>query len=231
MTERLGAVIQVRMSSKRLPGKTLRPVHGKPLLAYIIERVRHCRSLDTFVVATSTERSDDPIAAFCKERRLNCFRGSLDNVAGRFLAVLDHYKFDGFVRVNGDSPLIDHHLIDKGVRIFLHGGYDVVTNILKRSYPKGQSIEVLNSRAFRSAYGSMTEDEEFEHVTKYFYTHRSDFNIYDFHSDIDYHDMQLSVDTEEDLVRFDRILSAMDRAHWEYGLKDIVAIYRTLGLE
>jgi len=81
---RIGAIIQARMSSRRLPGKVLANVHGQPMLQYLLERVERCVELDQIVVATSTDSSDDPIESFCEERDVDCFRGPLDNVAERF---------------------------------------------------------------------------------------------------------------------------------------------------
>ena len=78
---RIGAIIQARMTSRRLPGKVLAEVHGRPLMQYLLERVERCTELDAVVVATSTDPSDDPIESFCAERGIDCCRGSLENVA------------------------------------------------------------------------------------------------------------------------------------------------------
>ena len=62
---RINAIIQARMSSKRLPGKVLIPIKGKPLLLYVIERVSFVDEIDQLIVSTSTNQSDDPIIDFC----------------------------------------------------------------------------------------------------------------------------------------------------------------------
>ena len=139
------------MSSKRFLGKVLHNVEGKPMLAYVLERLQRCRPLDGIVVATSTDDSDTPVADFCHECGVDCYRGPLQDVAGRFKEVLDEYRFDGFVRVCGDSPLIDQRLIDKGIRIFRRSGFDIVTNVSPKTFPKGQSVEVLSTDTFKAA--------------------------------------------------------------------------------
>ena len=49
-----------------------------------------------------------------------------------------------FVRINGDSPLIDPKLIDKAIKISKKKkGYDIITNVFPRTFPKGQSVEVI----------------------------------------------------------------------------------------
>jgi len=223
---KIGAIVQARMSSERLPGKVLCKVKGKAILEYVLERINCCKGLDTVVIATSKDDSDTLISNFCKERGVECYRGSLLNVAGRFKEALDIYNFDAFVRVNGDSPLLDHRLIEKGVGIFLQGDFDVVTNTLIRTYPKGQSVEILRGDVFRSAYELMRKDDEFEHVTRYFYENKDDFRIFNFESSQNRSGIQLSIDTHEDLNRFASIVSRMKRPHSQYRLSDILQLAR-----
>jgi spore coat polysaccharide biosynthesis protein SpsF len=227
---KLGAIVQARMSSQRLPGKVLRQVAGKPLLQYLLERLDHCCYLEAVVVATSVDGSDTPIADFCQELGVACCRGPLFNVAGRFKEVLEEYQFDGFVRVNGDSPLLDQRLIEEGVAIFLKGDFDLVTNVLTRTYPKGQSVEIVRGETFRAAYQFMRTEDELEHVTRHFYNHRDDFRIFNFESGQDQSGIQLSVDTPQDMDIFASIISHMNKPHWEYTLTETLRIYRGLAV-
>src|SRR5207237_1805337 len=72
---RVGAIIQARMSSQRLPGKSLRSIAGRPVLQYVVERLQHCDRIEAMVVATSTDVADDPIHAFCRFHGIDCIRG------------------------------------------------------------------------------------------------------------------------------------------------------------
>jgi spore coat polysaccharide biosynthesis protein SpsF len=216
------------MSSQRLPNKVLHKVAGKPMLQYLLERLMHCNCLDAIVVATSVDDSDTPIAEHCRQHGIAYHRGPLANVAGRFNEVLDIYKFDCFVRVNGDSPLLDQRLIEKGVNIYLGGNFDVVTNTLPRTYPAGQSVEVLHAITYQNAYNRMREQEDLEHVTRYYYRHSEDFCIHNFSYIESINNIRLCVDTHEDMERFAGIISCMDRPHWEYQLEDLLEIYRIL---
>ena len=56
----------------------------------------------------------------------------------------EHYK--SFVRISADSPLIDPSLIDKAVTLFKKNRFDIVTNVFPRTFPKGFSVEVVNSK-------------------------------------------------------------------------------------
>ena len=227
-TMKIGAIVQARMSSQRFPNKVLYKVAGKPMLQYLLERLEHCNCLDAIVVATSVEDNDTPIAEYCMLHSIPCYRGSLANVAGRFNKVLDMYQFDGFVRVTGDSPLLDQRLIEQGVGIFLNGDFDLVTNVLPPTYPKGQSVEVLQTSTYQKTYERMQEAEDLEHVTKFYYKHSEDFHIQNFALVENLNDIQLCVDTWQDIDNFATIVSKMSRPHWEYRLEDILQIYRSL---
>jgi len=224
----IGAIIQARMSSARFPGKVLYKISGKPILQYTIDRLQQLHGLKTIVVATSREESDDKIEQYCYKNDIQCYRGSLDDVAARFKQIVEDYRLDAFVRVCGDSPLIDHSVINTGIDIFKEASYDIVTNTLVRTYPSGQSIEILRSDTFCTAYPLMKEDDELEHVTKYFYKYKDDFKIFNMVSEENYGEMKLSVDTEDDMIIIENIVSKMVRPHYEYTLTDIYDIYKNI---
>jgi spore coat polysaccharide biosynthesis protein SpsF len=95
------------MSSSRLPGKVLKEIAGKPMLAWVVERARKAQTVHDVVVATTTEPSDDPIAGFCAEMGYACTRGSLNDVLDRYYQTARLYRADVIVRVTADCPLID----------------------------------------------------------------------------------------------------------------------------
>lgn len=215
------AIVQARMSSRRLPNKVLLEVGGKPLIQYLLESLRQSRVRD-IIVATSIDASDDVIESFCRRIDVKCHRGSLKNVAKRFVETIDAFGLNAFVRVNGDSPLLDYRLVDKALSLYCTRQYDVVTNVLKRSFPKGQSVEVVKSSSFKKAYPLMKENSDREHVTKYFYSHTDDFAIHNFEATENYSAIQLSVDGPKDMERFKAIITMMTRPHWEYQFTRIV---------
>lgn len=221
---KVGAIIQARMSSRRLPNKVLLKVAGKPLLQYLLERLEHCPLLDDVVVATSDDDSDMPIADFCRTNQISCYRGSLYDVAARFVGALNAFQFDTFVRITGDSPLIDQNQIEKGVRMFLEGDYDLVTNAFPRSFPIGQTIEILDADCFRDTYPRM-RDSELEHITSYYYNHQHEFKIKNHSWNENLSQLQLSVDTHRDLENFTKIVSIMSKPQWEYSLDEILQIF------
>jgi spore coat polysaccharide biosynthesis protein SpsF (cytidylyltransferase family) len=221
-------IIQARMSSTRLSGKVMRKESGKPMIQYLIERVRLCRRIGTIIVATSKQPGDDIIADFCAVSGIACCRGSLENVASRFVDSLRAYPSGFFVRINGDSPLLDPALIDLAVGKYISGSYDLVTNVFPRSFPYGQSVEVVNTESFISAYPEMVLPEEFEHVTRFFYTHPESYTIDNIDSGGDLSGYNFCVDTEDDWSRFTSIVRGMTRDHREYHLSELIQLYEDL---
>lgn len=198
------------MASSRLPGKVLMPLAGRPALEWLLERLEHAEGLDALVVATSDDPADDPVAAYCEARGTACHRGSLEDVAQRLLDAASAESLDAFARISGDSPLLDQRLVDQAVRLMRAGNHDLVTNVRPRSFPPGQSVEVIRTAALARA----VRPEEREHVTGALYD--GGFDVHRFEAERPRTDVRYTLDTPEDAARLERILLDMDRSPWDY---------------
>jgi spore coat polysaccharide biosynthesis protein SpsF len=226
---RIGAIIQARMTSSRLPGKVLQSMHGRPMLQYLLDRLARAQGLGDVIVATSIDRSDDPIERFCSAAGVGCVRGSLLDVAARFHSVLDTWPLDAFVRVSADSPLLDQRIVEAAIQLYVPERVDLVTNKVPKTYPSGQSVEVVKSDAFRAAYGRMVTPSDREHVTPFFYQHQEEFRIHSLISTPHLGMLHMAVDTTADFQRISAMLAAMDRPHWDYDLADLVELSAAIG--
>lgn len=211
-------IVQARMSSSRLPGKVLHPVAGRPLLSYLLESLAHCRNAGPVVVACSAEPSDTPIAEFCEQTGTRCFRGPLHDVMGRFAMAADALGALQFARVCGDSPLLDHRLIDHAIALFWAHRPDLVTNLHPRTFPAGQSVEVVDRTAFGHALADSTDPAEREHVTQFLYRHADRFEIVNFTAGADWSGHRMAVDEPGDLARFAKQLTSLPGPHWTIPL-------------
>jgi spore coat polysaccharide biosynthesis protein SpsF len=218
---RIGAIIQARMGSGRLPGKVMASLGGRPLIQYALERAGRCPSLATVAVATSREGMDYPIVDLCRRLGVPCIRGPLEDVAERFRQAAEMLALDAFVRLCADSPLIDPALIERAVGIYLARSPDVVTNLHPRTFPHGQSVEVVARDVFEAAVPRMRRPEHREHVTRYFYDHADRYRIHNLKSTRDYGSLRLAVDTPEDLERLRELVGQFVRPHWEYRLDEL----------
>lgn len=220
MRRRAGAVVQARMGSQRLPGKVLTPLAGRAILEWLLERLEHAQTIDAIVVATSDEAEDDAVAAFAAARGVACHRGPLADVAGRVLGAARAHDLDAIVRVNGDSPLLDQRLIDRGVELLKESGADLVSNVRPRTFPPGQSVEVVLTDALERAHAQDSSDEDREHVTGPLYDGR--FRVVRFEADPPRTEPAFTVDTPADLARIEAIMRGMDRPHHEYTWEDLL---------
>jgi spore coat polysaccharide biosynthesis protein SpsF len=221
---RVGAVVHARMASSRLPGKVLADLGGRPALEWLLERIERAGELDAVVVATSVEATDDPVAELCAKRGVALHRGPLEDLAARVLAAADAFALDVLVRVNGDSPLLDQRLVDRGVALQRATGADLVTNVRPRSFPPGQSVEVLKTGALRLAVERMEDPSDREHVTAWLYRHPAEVRIERFAQDPPVTEPPLTLDGPADRIRLERVLSRMERPHWEYRWDEVVAL-------
>jgi spore coat polysaccharide biosynthesis protein SpsF (cytidylyltransferase family) len=201
-----------RLDARRLPGKPLAEVGGRPLLWYVLHRLQAVPGLaDAIVLATTDRPVDDPLAAYAEANGLPVFRGSLDDVAGRMLACAEAYRFDRIFRINADSPFVDPDLISQACDIAGKAEHDIVTNLCPRTFPYGVAVENLSVAAFARGYGSITDAADLEHATQYFYRHPDDFTLYNIrcpHGDLSRH--RLTVDTAEDLEAFGRFVAGIE---------------------
>ncbi len=223
----LGVVILARMSSKRLPEKMLRPVAGRPLIDHVIDRARRIPSVPHPIVATSDHPGDDRLAAHCHARGVGVFRGPLDNAARRVRDCAVDHGWDYFARINGDSPFLDPHLIERGLNRAVAEQLDFVTNLQPRTYPYGIAVEVFSTEAYRRAFHRMNGPEDHEHVSAYFYRNLTEFRYVNIASpngpDTD---VRLTVDSEADLARVEDVIRRLGHAHRRAPLDRILAAYR-----
>ncbi|MBV5272519.1 MAG: NTP transferase domain-containing protein [Lamprocystis purpurea] len=180
MTRPAIAIIQARMSSSRLPGKVLKPLAGQPMIFHIVQRSRACRQVEQVVVATSTEPSDNPLAAYCAAAGIACHRGSLDNVLDRYLEVLEANPHPYCVRVTGDCPLIDAAFIDKQIEALQAHDGDLTWLAEPAPVLGGQGVH--SSRSLRQIAACSTHPDDLEHVgSRYLAEHPEQFRIIGLH--------------------------------------------------
>lgn len=99
-----------RYQSTRLPGKPLAMIHGKPMIAHVLDRAREARRVDAVLVATD----DDRIAAAVDAAGGVAVLTRADHRSGtdRLAEVAAHLTAAIVVNVQGDEPLLDAAVID-----------------------------------------------------------------------------------------------------------------------
>ena len=164
-------ILQVRSSSMRLKNKAFLKINEKFIIQNVIERLLLSKSIKKIILATSTKPSDRRFRQFCNNKNILYFRGPLNNVYLRYCQIIKKYKLKYFLRISGDSPLIDFRIIDKAFKIFKRKkNFQIVTNTFNRSFPKGQSVEIIKSEIILKNSVSILKNKIYkEHITKFFY--------------------------------------------------------------
>jgi spore coat polysaccharide biosynthesis protein SpsF (cytidylyltransferase family) len=154
---------------------------------------------------------------------VHCFRGPLDDVAERLALAADSLGSEAFVRVNGDSPLISPAVVDAVIALYETQDVDLATNVQTRSFPKGQSVEVIRVEALRRAQ-KMMQAGEAEHVTPAIYRRAAEFRIVNLASGHDWSKIQMSIDTPEDFALAEKMVCEMGTPTSVLAVEDLVAL-------
>ena len=200
------AIIQARYNSERLPGKVLKVLSEETILSRTINRISKSRKVSSITVATSVHNFDDPIEVHAETLGVNVFRGDLKDVGWRLLEAAKSQNSQNFIRISADSPFIDWRILDHAINIFDLSKPDLLTNIFPRTFPKGQSVEIINTDALARICDVKRSLEEKEHVTPYFYNHYQQFNLVSFTSGQDCSSSNHCIDTQEDFDLSEKLI-------------------------
>lgn len=113
-----GAIIVARLSSSRLPKKNIMPIVDKPMIEHLIERVGQSKRSLKIIIATSDEKSDDPLQELANKNGIYCYRGSLNNIMQRIVGAANEFNIKNIIEILGDNPLVHGNLIDDVINIF-----------------------------------------------------------------------------------------------------------------
>lgn len=202
------AIIQARMGSSRLRGKSLMHVAGIPLLERVISMVKNLPFVDEVMVATTNLQEDNPIELVSKSHNIKLFRGSATDVMERYYeSSLDMNENDTIVRFTADNPL---NFTEASGKLYqIHRDHDNdYTHIEGLSHIVPEFIKV---RILRDAYRSETLNSfDREHVTPFFRKNKNAYKVETLPAVFTglRHDLDkyLTIDTIEDLNRIEEMI-------------------------
>lgn len=212
--DEIGVICQARLSSRRLPGKVLYDLGYGNSIKLI--HSRYLKQLDKdykLIIATSTSPEDKAIEAFCRERNISCFKGSLDNVLERYYQCSLKYNFKYIIRVTADCPFIDFTSVPNMLEILQNSNSDYITNSHNESghVPDGFDLEIFTFDALSKAYNlpDLLPSEK-EHVTFQFLK-RSNFKSILYRKSPDFiKNLRLTLDEPEDYQLIRKLTKNID---------------------
>lgn len=210
------------MSSTRLPGKVLLPLAGKPVLEHVVSRIALCSIIDQIVVATSLERSDDPIEQWCQKHAVSCYRGRLHDVLDRYYQAAVLYRADAIVRITADCPVIDPTIVENVIQGFLDGGYEFFG--LAGDFPDGLDCTVFSFSAIQRAWQEASYPSEREHVGPYIEKNPHLFNSGKLELFTGLSHLRWTLDEPQDLTFLQEVFSRLYRINPTFLAEDILAL-------
>ncbi|GAF77129.1 unnamed protein product [marine sediment metagenome] len=220
---KISAVIQARTGSTRLPGKVMLTIKDKPILQYVIERLKQSKLIDDLIIATTISRKDDIIEQFSKDNGILFFRGSEEDVLDRYYRASVFYGVDIIVRVTSDCPFVDSAIMDNFINVYQSNNVDYVSSYdEKETYPRGIIAEVFSFTALEEAHRNARKQYQREHVTPYLYKNPSKFKLINIEAKgkIKRPDIRLTLDTPEDFELIKKIIQHFDDV--KFRLDDII---------
>ncbi len=158
-------IVQARMGSTRLPGKVMEAVQGRPVLAHVLGRCAEIRGGDVVVCAVPDSEESAPLETVARARGAQVYRGSEQDVLGRYLAAARMVGADVVMRITSDCPLIDPDVCGAVLALRAREGADYATNNMPRSFPLGLDCEAFTTAALAEADRMTREPYDREHVT------------------------------------------------------------------
>ena len=117
---RVVLIIQARMGSKRLPGKSLKKYENTTPLEVLINRIKNIRNIKNIIIATTKLKKDNIFSKYSKKLKVKLFRGNNNNVLDRYYSAAKFYKSKRIIRLTSDCPFIDVSTIIKMMKISIH---------------------------------------------------------------------------------------------------------------
>ncbi|MDW7662162.1 MAG: glycosyltransferase family protein [Bacillota bacterium] len=221
---KIGAIIQARMGSTRLPEKVMKNLEGKTVLEHVLERVQQAKLIDEIIIATTTHEQDSVIEAEALRCGVKVFKGSEEDVLSRYYYAAKENEIDVIVRITSDCPLIDPRVLDEVIKYYKANAYKIITNagndLLNRTYPRGLDIEVFSFELLEDAFNNAKEKYQREHVTPYVY--ESAKNVFFYKNEVDYSEYRWTLDTEEDFKLIRAIYKELYKGKHDFYLAEIV---------
>jgi spore coat polysaccharide biosynthesis protein SpsF len=162
VSDRAAVIVQARMGSRRLPGKSLVDVAGRSLLGQCIWRLR--ASAVPIVVATTHASEDDAIEHEATRLGALVYRGSVHDVLGRFIDAARAAKVTRVVRATADNPAVDFSSVGRSLDILDRTHAD---HVIEAGLPYGTAVEAMSLDALERAAELTTDREDREHVTPF----------------------------------------------------------------
>jgi spore coat polysaccharide biosynthesis protein SpsF len=217
-------LITARLKSTRLPKKVMKPIHGKPMIVHMLDRLKIAQSPDEIIICTSSISQDDPLVEIAENEGVQHYRGHPEDVLLRLTRAAEKFRVDTVISCTADNPFVDPEYIDRLVEFHLEHGYDY-TKI--EGLPFGTFSYALSYSAMMRACEIKAQvDTE---VWGGYFTETGQFSwgvmsVED--PSLRWPELRLTVDTPQDFELIKRIFDELYEQDGIFSLRSIVELCR-----
>lgn len=228
----IAVVVQARMSSSRLPGKVMLPILGETLLFRMIERLKRIKFPVNIIIASSKDKKDEVIRAFCSEKKIAFYAGELEDLLDRHYQVGLLTRADAVIKIPSDCPLIDPKIIDKVIDYYLENqqNFDFISNLHPATYPDGNDVELMTFGALEKAWYEAKRSLEREHTTPYFWENSDKFRMKNltWETGLDYSmSHRFTIDYPEDYLFIKQVFEELYPKNVAFSMEDILKLIQS----
>jgi len=213
----------------------LKELSGKPLIYWVIERVKRATEVDYVILATTDNELDLPLAEYAESLDVMVFRGSESDVLGRFADAVKHVDANIVVRVCADNPLVDPEVIDYAVALFKQSSNEYMYNHIPRNgcrYPDGLGVEIFNRYTLETLANTVKLMQHREHVTSYIWDNLERFAVNKVKCpaqwDAEDQPIKLDIDSPEDLDSMRKLCATLNI---ESTAQEIIHAWRAIYIQ
>ena len=221
--KKITVIIEARTSSSRLPNKVVAEIEGKPMIFYVIDRIKQIKSVEQIILATTQEENDKILTEIAKQNSIGSFVGDSIDVLDRGYQCALQNNADPIIRITGDCPLIDPDIVEEMLEFYLKNNYDYVSNRINPKYPDGLDVEIYSFNTLQMAAQNAKWSSERELVTTYITKNPKNFKIFSYENQEDLSEYRWTVDEQKDLEFIRKIYSIM-KPKTNFSMKEIIEI-------
>lgn len=238
MDKNVVLIIQARMGSTRLPGKSMMDLAGKSLIYRVLERVKRIKNANKIILAIPDSSQNDILEKEAKSINIEVFRGSENNLLDRYYKAADKYDADIVGRIPADNPLSEPEEIDR--IITHHKSLNVpsfssnLAQVNGSGYPDGIGAEMFDFSLLKYAWEHESDLLKQEHIHRNFYDYESDKPVnssicqvttVDCPNDIARPDIVLDINTDKQYMFIKEIYEYFYESNPFFGIRDIIDWY------
>ena len=227
---RWAIVIQARMGSRRLPGKVLKVLRGKPLLGHLLDRLEKAFGSERIILATTLKEEDGCLVDYAKGRGIRFYRGSESDLVDRYYRTMKEFGLETVVRVTSDNPLTDVEELKHLLRLHQNrlADYSHSLNEFGSGLPKGVGAELFSKKTLEKIWKWAYSPYDREHVNDYIHAHPGRFKIALHKAPPEKFapEVSLTVDTPEDFKKMKGIFETLQSNGSSVSLEEVLSFLR-----